>query len=528
MTSLLLSGVGLATSVQSQPGAVVQTTQVPTRNLTGAASDGKTLWVADRKDDVIHAIDIKTGKALESFEAPGFRPVGLAFDGEKLWIGDHHFNKAFQVDLSSKEVVAEIPLPGSAPRGLAHDGTHLWVADHKEGRIFKVATSDGTIVHDFEVPARGVTGLAWHDGWLWSAGRLDDEIYMIDPDEGLVINVLPSPGPYPWGLAVVGKKLLCADYQNGDVAHVELKPADKAWARSDAKEYEVEYTIDLYNYGKDALTSAQMWVALPEERENQEVLDGPVFSKKPHDRFKTSTGQKYVRWLFGKLAAPGKLQVSMKHSVRLHAADWFLDPSRVQGKFPKDIKKVYLADSEKYLVEDPYIQKVVTAVVGDEKNPYWKARRLFEWEIEKLEYKLAGGHENAPKVLQRGNGSCSEYTFSYVSLCRAAGVPARYVGSIVVRKDDASVDDVFHRWAEVYLPPYGWVPVDVNHGDKPDPRGRALGFGHLTNNLLVTTVEGPRDENRLGWSYNSATTWTYKGSAKVYEEPIAEWRPLEM
>jgi transglutaminase-like putative cysteine protease len=101
------------------------------------------------------------------------------------------------------------------------------------------------------------------------------------------------------------------------------------------------------------------------------------------------------------------------------------------------------------------------------------------------------------------------------------------VGSVVVRKDDASVDDVFHRWAEIYLPPYGWIPVDVNHGDKPDPKDRALGFGHLTNNVLVTTVEGPVAENKLGWSYNSSSSWTFKGSAKVYEEPIAEWRPLE-
>jgi hypothetical protein len=47
----------------------------------------------------------------------------------------------------------------------------------------------------------------------------------------------------------------------------------------------------------------------------------------------------------------------------------------------------------------------------------------------------------------------------------------------------------------------------------------------LTNNLLVTTIEGPVEENALEWSYNSASYWTFKGTAKVYEEPIAEWRP---
>ena len=44
-------------------------------------------------------------------------------------------------------------------------------------------------------------------------------------------------------------------------------------------------------------------------------------------------------------------------------------------------------------------------------------------------------------------------------MCRAAGLPARYVGAIMIRGDDASTDEVYHRWPEVYLPGYGVVLV---------------------------------------------------------------------
>ena len=44
---------------------------------------------------------------------------------------------------------------------------------------------------------------------------------------------------------------------------------------------------------------------------------------------------------------------------------------------------------------------------------------------------------------------------------------------IVVRGDDASIDEAFHRWAQIYLPHYGWVPVDANRGDKPSPADQA-------------------------------------------------------
>ncbi|MBI4720341.1 MAG: transglutaminase domain-containing protein [Chitinivibrionia bacterium] len=128
-------------------------------------------------------------------------------------------------------------------------------------------------------------------------------------------------------------------------------------------------------------------------------------------------------------------------------------------------------------------------------------------------------------VLKRGSGSCSEYTFSFVSLCRAAGLPARYQGSIVVRGDDASIDEAFHRWAQVYLPNFGWVPVDANRGDSPSPAGQAKGIGELANRFLITTQSGGGSEH-LGWSYNSFATYKLSGYCKVEEDNFGFWEPI--
>jgi NADH-quinone oxidoreductase subunit E len=65
-------------------------------------------------------------------------------------------------------------------------------------------------------------------------------------------------------------------------------------------------------------------------------------------------------------------------------------------------------------------------------------RRIARYIQARMTYELSGGWNVAPTVLERGTGSCSEYTFLMIAMCRAAGVPARYVGSIVVRGDDAS------------------------------------------------------------------------------------------
>jgi len=139
---------------------------------------------------------------------------------------------------------------------------------------------------------------------------------------------------------------------------------------------------------------------------------------------------------------------------------------------------------------------------------------------------MVGGWDVPEVVLKRGSGSCSEYTYTFVALCRAAGLPARYQGSIVVRGDDASIDEAFHRWAQVYLPGIGWLPVDANRGDAKAPADQARGFGELSNRFLITT-QGGGDSEYLRWGYNSYARYKTTGCCKVEEDLFGFWEPLE-
>ncbi|MEO0249636.1 MAG: transglutaminase-like domain-containing protein [candidate division WOR-3 bacterium] len=217
----------------------------------------------------------------------------------------------------------------------------------------------------------------------------------------------------------------------------------------------------------------------------------------------------------------------MKVKAKLYDIQYYLFPERIGTieQIPREIKEAYLVDGEKYRVHDPFIQKSAREAVGDEKNAYWIARKIFDYVIERIRYEMVGGWNIAPTVLKRGTGSCSEYSFVYIALCRAAGLPARYVGSYAVRGDDASLDDVFHRWVEVYLPNYGWVPVDPSRGDKDSPRDQAAAFGHAYARLLITTVSGGGSEY-LGWTYNASEKWTCESPCKVHVETVAEWEPI--
>jgi transglutaminase-like putative cysteine protease len=129
-------------------------------------------------------------------------------------------------------------------------------------------------------------------------------------------------------------------------------------------------------------------------------------------------------------------------------------------------------------------------------------------------------------VLERGNGSCSEYTFAYIAMCRSVGIPARYVGSLVIRGDKASLDDVYHRWVEIYLPNFGWVPVDPSGGDSKLPRNQANAIGHLSPRFLITTQSGGGSKT-MEWTYNGNDFWTTDPKTHVVSDHFADWKPLE-
>lgn len=141
--------------------------------------------------------------------------------------------------------------------------------------------------------------------------------------------------------------------------------------------------------------------------------------------------------------------------------------------------------------------------------------------MSRLFYNNDGKHDDAPVILENGHGSCSEYTYLFIALCRAAGIPARYQGGSRPRDDLPYTDDVFHRWAEAYFPNIGWVPIDATWNDTrtEEPKIIAPYFGTLINKLLVTTTgggystgpdpeNGPSEVRYLKWNYNCYNTWS--------------------
>ncbi len=497
----------------------------------GLAFDGKLLWVSDRVSLKIRGLDPKTGQQKKAIDAPGPRPSGLAFDGELLWVADRQRERLFGINTSTLVVEREIPSPAN-PQGLAFDGEHLWVADGK--KIHQVTTEDGTTIVGFNAPAWEGTGrgseqlgLAFADAYLWVSDRKRDMLYRVSPDKGDVVDLFPAPGSFPAGLAIVDGKLFIADVDRRRVDAVQIRQLPRT-VRRDPRPETVVLRRAITNRGPGTLGEAHVYVAIPHSAPNQ-ALDGePAFVPAPKETVTDQWGQKFAHFELKNLKPGESLNLTMTVRATLFAVRHHIDPNKVGGlrAIPREIKKKYLVDSSKFAIKHPSIQQHLKEALQGEKRPYWMLRKIARYIQDKMHYELAGGWNIAPTVIDRGSGSCSEYTFVFIAMCRAAGIPARYVGSLVVRGDNASTDEVFHRWAEVYLPGYGWMPFDVQHGDKPSLEKQGDALGSLVNRFLITTWGGGASEH-IGWDYNSTANWTCRGRCEVEDLHLGDWYPAD-
>jgi len=511
--------------VLAAPGDVKTSFDAPSSYPAGLAAHDGHLFVVDWRYAKIHKISAVDGSVTQTFDAPTLKPHGLAFADGRLFVSDDHTGWIYAMNLDTGIVETSFEAPAESASGLAYAGGALFIL--AKGNIYKVLPDDGTILGYYPVPSSGCRCLA-HDGkYLWVSNRIKDEIYMVEPDSGKVLAIVAAPGPHAVGIAWLDGHLWNVDFQTRKVYQIIIND-EQMYRLSDMRRARAEYLWALNNYGPGEITDLTLNIAVPEPLPNQKLLTEVEFSIPPTKRVQDKWGQPCAVFELGNVAAGTKATLTYSVNAELSAIRYLVIPENtgVLADIPKEIADKYTADSSRYRIGTPYMQETVKRIVGEEKNPYWIARKIYDFIIDSLEYEMIGGWDVPEVVLKRGSGSCSEYTYAFIALCRAAGLPARYQGSVVVRGDDASIDEAFHRWAQIYLPNYGWVPVDANRGDAKSPADQARGIGELSNRFLITTHGGGGSEY-LGWGYNAFASHKADGYCKIEEDQFGFWEPLE-
>ncbi len=172
-----------------------------------------------------------------------------------------------------------------------------------------------------------------------------------------------------------------------------------------------------------------------------------------------------------------------------------LDETQVQP-LPPDWNGAHLGERPPHIVFPPEIRQQVAQIIGHETNALIKARKLFRWVSANIPWNAEDEYCIIPSLALKGftsrRGDCGVQNTVFVTLCRIAGIPARWQSGFETKPGDHWG---MHDWAEIYIAPWGWLPADASYGVQAseDPRIADFYCGHQDSYRLIVNLDWGRE-----------------------------------
>jgi hypothetical protein len=317
---------------------------------------------------------------------------------------------------------------------------------------------------------------------------------------------------------VVGMLFLCGTRIAAAERPKPERAGPHAVARTEQK-VAVVFTVRIIHNGKKPLQDAEIRMRLPVAlpQQNVDVLEIEGRPRRELDRWQAPVVVYRQAELLpghvltGRWAAECRireLQWNLKGTVPIVApAKMGLSPLT---SLSAEEKALYLRDARKYALKDPAIQAAAREATAGRRDEVAKLEGIHDFVIGHVRYSRDGRWDAAPVVLASGKGSCSEFTYVFVALCRAIGIPARYVGGITGRPGKPLyVDLVYHRFAQAFVEGVGWVDFDPTRDRRT--KSHRVYFGRTPGPILLLCVGDGGRGSLTGWDYRSLLLWKGKG-----------------
>lgn len=329
--------------------------------------------------------------------------------------------------------------------------------------------------------------------------------------------------------------------ERANTHHREVVAAARANGKASVapRRVRVDYSITVNADAVPAGETVRAWLPFPRAIPGQQEDVGLIASTPAtHTIAPESTLQRTV-YLEEKAKAGAPTKFSIAYELTIFAQHHRIDPDKV---VPANITRElapFVAERKPHIVFTNAMREFSRKAIGDEKNPYRIAQKLFDavdrtpW-AGALEYSTISNISDY--VLKTGHGDCGQQTLLLMTLLRLNGIPARWQSGWVYSDGDY---DNMHDWGWLYFEPYGWVPMDVTTGrlEADDPAIASFYLGGLDAYRIVfnddysqpfvpakehfrsETIDSQRGEVEWRGGNLYFDQWDYEFTAKVL--PIA-------
>ncbi len=237
-------------------------------------------------------------------------------------------------------------------------------------------------------------------------------------------------------------------------------------------EYEVT-TVDLnivvtvQNLGSAPALDIPLRLALPNNHSDIQEIKSIHFHQEPERLTNDTWGNEFIHYTIDQLDPQDSVNFTISIKVKLVSIDYNIRDSDVYP--PKENMSRYLEPSQFISANDPGVIELAREIAADSENLVDIAWNTYEWIIENIYYQQIAGEWDAATTLKNGEGGSAELGNLFVALMRANGIPARRIsgwGHGFSDYTSVQLTRFAHGWAEFYVEPFGWIPVDPTWGQR--------------------------------------------------------------
>lgn len=522
---------------------------------------GDNLFIADIHNADLIIFSIKDKTVIRKMTSTAIRPKLIMTDRDFVYVYDEVFSNINRIDLNTEY---SHPFGGFSRAnhpyyGLAVDDEKFFVLSPDipwyPSRKLKISVYDKhskVFLDSFDAPTYGSRGLYSNGTCLHTMDYQRGIVYIMDINTGIVIDEQIMPAKHLLDIAADEDNFYTIDTNKNCILGY-AKSHSKYDLYGDAIKSEITLGEVYINEGPESIVDWQVALSVPESYMHQKITHYPVISPKTNQYlFNYWPGREHkTPFIHLNDLTPGNSRI-VKVSFEAETRDlrFHLDPARCQtfDDIPGRIKEEFLFSEqmknanaeEKLLLEsidktyqftNKKVKQEAEKIVGDEKNLLLMVLKIFKHVIKEIKYSLP--YQSIPilKVIEEKKGSCGNHNALLTSFCQSLGFPTRAIIGFCIWENDARACYLDHVITEVYIPPYGFVPMDTSRFMSiPNYSGLIgddfMNFGRLDKRFIVNGFIGVYNTEYAKFQGLNKKKITSKGHTKTGYNFFVDWKTI--
>jgi transglutaminase-like putative cysteine protease len=255
--------------------------------------------------------------------------------------------------------------------------------------------------------------------------------------------------------------------------------------RGEVKQLDIKYTAIIKDIPKDAKV-IQIWLPYPRSDRYQEVLGIKIDS--PHAASVHYDPEYGNSFLYIKISNPKEKEIRFTMYI---LADRYQAINNIEaekvGELDENLSQyeIYLKPNQ-YKVVNEDVKKIAHDLTKDKKTYYERVKAIYDYVYDNMKYdkSVPGfGKGDVVRACSVKAGNCIDFHSLFSAIATASGIPSREVSNFDLPFGEVAPNYCkvgFHCSIEVYMPNYGWIPLDISHAKK-GVGSKEFYFGSLDN-----------------------------------------------